>query len=311
MKWKVFLACACIAALGTGLLALPLSVLIVKESEKIADSIRAFNNDCGGDKPFVDQPCMDRRFKLNGDLGQFVAMCNDELDFLSAPETATPPTGYEAQAGENEKRTADRSKDTKLQIRWALHWINCLGREDANECKQERTALNKEVYPFGRVGLMSPEPTHVGEEEAKHWHPMKVIKAEQGQLVVVDEKAIAGFVENFVKALATNDVDTQLGYYADRVNYYGLGQVTRAVIRKDLEHDIAKWPSRSYWAADKPKIASHADEFTAEFPMTYTLTSPQGTRSGTLQMTVRLKSQADTWQVTGIQKKVTQTAERR
>jgi hypothetical protein len=305
---KPLFAFALTLTLAAGLFAIPLSVLVTQESEKIADSIRAFNKDCGGDKSFVDQPCMDRRFKLSGELGQFVAMLNDELNLLSAPETATPPAGYEAQAAEDEKRWDDRRKDMKLHIRWAHHWMDCLGREDASECEQERAALDKEIYPFGRVGLMSQEPTHVGEEEAKYWHPMKIIKSEQGQLVLVDEKAVADFVENFVKALAKNDIDTQLGYYAERVDYYDFGLVTKQVIRKDVEHDIATWPNRSYSMSASPKITETGDDFTAKFPMTYTLTNPKDRSSGTLQMTVRLKSQAETWQVIGIQKTVIQTA---
>jgi hypothetical protein len=87
---------------------------------------------------------------------------------------------------------------------------------------------------------MSQDPTHVGDEEAKHWHPMKVIsviKSGQGPPVLVGEEAAVGFIEEFVKALASNDLNTQLGYYADRVDYYDMRQVTKQVIRKDLEHD--------------------------------------------------------------------------
>jgi hypothetical protein len=302
------------STLVAGLFAIPLSALVTKESEKIADSIRAFNKDCGGDTSFVDQPCMDRRYKLSSDLGQFVALLNDELNFLNEP-ASTPPPGYEAQAAEDEKRFADRRKDMQLHIRWAHYWMDCLGREDASECKQERAALDKEIYPFGRVGLMTQEPTHVGEEEAKHWHSMKgvMIKSGQGELVFVDEKAAAVFVENFVKALASSDLDTQLGYYADQVNYYEFGQVTKEVIRKDLERDITTWPNRNYSMPDQPKITitPNGDGFIAEFRMRYTLTNPKGTSSGTLQMKVRLKPQAQTpqaltWQVVEIQKKVIQ-----
>ena len=145
--------------LAAGVLATPLYVIIIQESEKIADSIRAFNRDCGGDKSFVDQPCMDRRYKLSGDLGRFVALLNTELNFLSVPVTSTPPPGYEANAAEDEKRWANRGNDVQLHLRWAHYWMDCLGREDARECKQERAALDKEVYPFGRVGLATrPKP---------------------------------------------------------------------------------------------------------------------------------------------------------
>jgi hypothetical protein len=49
-----------------------------------------------------------------------------------------------------------------------------------------------------------------------------------------------------------------------------------------------------------------ATALVAEFPITYTLTNSKGTNSGTLRMTMRLKPQAQTWQVAGIQKEVIQ-----
>lgn len=116
------------------------------------------------------------------------------------------------------------------------------------------------------------------------------------------------FVENFVKTLAVNHLDTQLSYYADRVDYYELGQVTKEAIRNDLEHDIATWPNRTYSITSAPKITRNNDGFIAEFPMKYTLSNFKGATSGTLQMTVRLKSRWLKWQVVGIQKKVIQAA---
>ena len=198
----------------------------------------------------------------------------------------------------------------QLHLRWAHYWMDCLGREDASECKRERGALDKQIYPFGKVGLMSQEPTHVGDEEAKHWHPMKAIKSGPEGLVLVDEKTVTTFIENFVKALATNEVDTQLRFYANWINYYELGQVTKDVVRKDLEHDIGKWPDRTYSITNAPKITADNDDVIAEFPMKFALTNSKGASSGTLQMTVRVKSQADAWQVVDIQKKVTRSSKR-
>ena len=111
------------------------------------------------------------------------------------------------------------------------------------------------------------------------------------------------FVENFVRSLATNDLDNQLRYYADPVNYYEFGQVTKDVVRKDLKHDITTWPNRTYSMKNPPRVTADGSDFIAEFPMTYKLTNPKGTHSGTLQMRLRFKPQAETWQIVGIQKK--------
>jgi hypothetical protein len=112
------------------------------------------------------------------------------------------------------------------------------------------------------------------------------------------------FVENFVRSLETNDLDTQLRYYADPVNYYQLGLVTKDVVRKDLKHDITTWPNRTYSMKNPPSVTAEGADFIAEFPMTYALTNPKGTSSGTLHMRLRFKPQAQTWQIVGIHKKV-------
>jgi hypothetical protein len=88
-------------------------------------------------------------------------------------------------------------------------------------------------------------------------------------------------------------------------------QVTKQVIRKDLDHDIAKWSNRSYAISASPKITATDDGFTAEFPMTYTLTNSKGTSSGKLGITVRVRSQAETWQVSAIQRTTVQAATKR
>jgi hypothetical protein len=335
MKTKVTLAIT-LTFFAVRLFAVPLSVLIVQESEKIADSIRAFNKECAGIDDTSERytECFKKRGDIGKELSGFIMLVQQETNFLGDPaeerarlqeqqatlsesqkaeitkQWGTDALDIEAQV----KHSEARRHDTKLQIRWATYYFACLGREDASECKAEKAALDKEEYPFGRVGLMSQDPTHVGEEEAKHWHPTKiisVIKSGQGPPVLVSEEAAVGFVEKFVKALAINNLNAQLGYYADRVDYYNIRRADKQVIEKDLEHDIAKWPDRSYAIPASPKITATDDGFTAEFSMTYRLTNSTGTSSGKLRTTVRVRTQAETWQVTSIQKKVTQTIGKR
>jgi len=146
-------------------LAIPLTVLVIKESEKIADSLRVFNKECAGRGDTATEQkgkeCYEKHAAIAEALAKFVILAHQELDFLPedpAKERAELQNGqfYALDIEAEIKGTAARRKDMQLQIRWAQHWINCLGREDASECKQERAALDKETYPFGRVGLMTP-----------------------------------------------------------------------------------------------------------------------------------------------------------
>lgn len=135
-----------------------------------------------------------------------------------------------------------------------------------------------------------------------------------------------------MKALATNDIKTQLLYYAEEVDYYDFGQVIKDVIRKDLEHEVTTWPTRVYSILDddERKITPNNDGLTAEFRMTYTRANPTGNTSrGIVHMTVRLKSvrsvklrndpdffsqetgESPTWQIVGIKRKEIQTTRQR
>jgi hypothetical protein len=115
----------------------------------------------------------------------------------------------------------------------------------------------------------------------------------------------AGFVEHFVKTLGSNDLRNQLLNYADRVEYYDLGEVSKDTIRRDLEHDINAWPTRVYSMHDKPTITQASpDIFKTEFTMTYTLTNNKGLSSGILQMNIRFQLHDGNFQVVEIQKKV-------
>jgi hypothetical protein len=63
------------------LFALPLTVIIFQQSAKLADEVAAWNKQCGN-KPSYDDACMKKRYKISGELGQFVALVNDELNGL-------------------------------------------------------------------------------------------------------------------------------------------------------------------------------------------------------------------------------------
>src|SRR6202035_3958034 len=81
------------------------------------------------------------------------------------------------------------------------------------------------------------------------------------------------FVDGFVKSLESKDVTAQVEWYADKVNYYDSGRISKEAVRRDLEHDITKWPSRVYSLRDAPKIDQISQQvYRANFPMSYTLT---------------------------------------
>jgi hypothetical protein len=320
MKTKTKLITFTLAAtIAAGLFAIPLYVLVIQESEKIADSIRMFNKECAGlgDTATEQQgrECYEKHGTIVQALAKFVILANQELDFLPEnphSEDSEPKNNPSFDAwkklhpdynpADEDKRTLARRKDMQLQVRWAQHWINCLGRENASECKEERAALDKETYPFGRVGLMILEhPTHEGEEEAKHWHAVKVIPPG----IAAPNEEVQTFIQAFVRDMASNDATLQMRYYNNPCRYYDQGNTPLAAIRKDIERDIRAWKKRAYSLHTQPVIRNTgASEYTASFEMAYTLEDPKPKRSGILAMSLSLKQDNGTFLITGIQKRV-------
>jgi hypothetical protein len=118
------------------LLAIPLTALIFQESAKLADKVAAWNKQCG-DKPLYDEACIKKRHKISGDLGQFVALVNDELDGLrNISPNASPDFVREA---------TGRRKIMELEVRNALHIIKCLGMPASDlQCRAESAAIEAE-----------------------------------------------------------------------------------------------------------------------------------------------------------------------
>src|ERR1700736_4118187 len=65
----------------SSLFALPLTVIIFQQSAELAKEVAAWNKQCG-DKPSYKEHCFEKRQKLSGELGQFVALVNEELSGL-------------------------------------------------------------------------------------------------------------------------------------------------------------------------------------------------------------------------------------
>lgn len=117
--------------------ALPLTVIIFQQSAKLADKVAAWNKQCG-DKPSYDDACMKKRHQISGELGKFVALVNDELDFVRGPVSADASEDFI-------KESNGRRKIMELEVRNALYIIKCLGVPASEpQCSAESVAIDEE-----------------------------------------------------------------------------------------------------------------------------------------------------------------------
>src|SRR5580704_4799463 len=124
------------AVLVSSLVALPLTVVIFQQSAKLAKEVAAWNTQCG-DKPYYDDACMKKRYKISGELGEFVALVNDELGGLRDISPGAPDSFV--------KESNGRRKIMELEARNALHIIKCLGVAATEpQCNAESAAIDEE-----------------------------------------------------------------------------------------------------------------------------------------------------------------------
>jgi hypothetical protein len=134
---RLFLAFIMALTLIPSLFALPLTAMIFQQSTKLADEVAAWNKQCG-DKPSYDDACMKKRYKISGELGQFVALVNDELDFIRGPVSADASDDFIKEAN-------GRRKIMELEVRNALYIIKCLGVPASEpQCSAEAAAIDEE-----------------------------------------------------------------------------------------------------------------------------------------------------------------------
>jgi hypothetical protein len=117
------------------LLALPLTVVIFQKNAKLTKEVSDWTAQCGA-KPSYDEACMKRRYKISGEMGEFVALINDELDFIRGPISPDAPADFV-------KEIEGRRKIMELEARNALHIIKCLGVSASEpQCSAEAAAID-------------------------------------------------------------------------------------------------------------------------------------------------------------------------
>lgn len=133
---KLLLTFVLTLTLFSFLFALPLTVIIFQQSAELAKKVAVWNKQCG-DKPSYKEHCFEKRQKLSGELGQFVALVNEELDSLRdiSPDASDDFV----------KEASGRRKIMKLEVRNALHIIKCLGIPASEpQCTTETEAIEND-----------------------------------------------------------------------------------------------------------------------------------------------------------------------
>ena len=102
------------------------------------------------------------------------------------------------------------------------------------------------------------------------------------------------YVGAFVLAGLDPKVGAELEFFADRVDYFDDGKLSREKIRRDLLRYDARWPERRFWLAGDLEVRSESNRrLRVGFPLRYELQNRSERASGTVRKTLVLEKTAN------------------
>jgi hypothetical protein len=120
-----------------------------------------------------------------------------------------------------------------------------------------------------RTAARSSAPLPPQQPESTRRTPRR--SAERTQ--AIEPAEIREFVSNYVKAVGRDNVEEELEFYADNVDYYQNGTIDRRIIERTLRDYYKRWPDRKYRLgrtveyARSPRTGLIAVTFQVEFDL--------------------------------------------
>lgn len=102
----------------------------------------------------------------------------------------------------------------------------------------------------------------------------------------------AAFVTRYLVAGAGPDVESELGLYANVVDYFNNGRVNRNFIRRDTTNYRRRWPRRDYLLEGKPAITKSSPDgasVTVRFRIRYRVQAGLQSAAGRTESTMELQ----------------------
>ena len=109
------------------------------------------------------------------------------------------------------------------------------------------------------------------------------------------------YVGAFVLAGLDPRVGAEADFFADRVDYYNDGVISRDKVRQDLQRYAARWPERKFWlAGDITAEPQNGARVRVTFPLRYDLRNGAKHSSGKIDKTLVLTPAGDDYEIVAV-----------
>jgi peptidoglycan hydrolase-like protein with peptidoglycan-binding domain len=106
------------------------------------------------------------------------------------------------------------------------------------------------------------------------------------------------YIGAFVLAGLDPHVGSETDFFADNVQYYDQGRLSREKIRKDLQRYAARWPDRRFWLDGDIAVEPQSDNrVRVTFPLRYDLRNGSKHSSGKINKTLVLEPAGNDFQI--------------
>jgi peptidoglycan hydrolase-like protein with peptidoglycan-binding domain len=85
----------------------------------------------------------------------------------------------------------------------------------------------------------------------------------------VTQAEVAQFIRHYLDACASPDLQDELAFYADQVDYFDHGAVDKNYIRNELAVYDQRWPVRKYSIGDSLRLIKKGGDTTAQFRVAF------------------------------------------
>ena len=108
------------------------------------------------------------------------------------------------------------------------------------------------------------------------------------------------FVREYLDVCETNNLDAEMAFYADPLNYLNHGVVRREFVKKDVRNYYRRWPERDYELIDFKVAKTKPGEAVVKFRISFRVKSPQHSVVGKTDNTFTIRQRGDEMKFTAL-----------
>ena len=104
-------------------------------------------------------------------------------------------------------------------------------------------------------------------------------KAEPSSSATIPSDVIAAVAEREIDAISTQNIDTLVSFYADKVDLLDKGMVSKDTVRNDLQQYFDRWPITKWKIAGRVDVKPlSASRYQLAFPVAFEVANPATNR---------------------------------